>query len=60
MSRPRAWSSQGNRERHSNFSNNTSTTHYDSLQVILGRSNEVIMTSLQGQLSGPMKTLGNL
>ena len=41
-------------KRHRNFSNNTGTTHYDSLQASYWADhkdshNEVIMTSLQGQ-----------
>ena len=47
------------------MSNNTGTTHYDSLQVSFWSNqtnshNEVIMTSLLGQQSGPIKGLGNL
>ena len=46
-------------------SNNTGTTHYESLQGIYWADqkdshNEVIMTSLQGQESGPIKGLGIL
>ena len=41
------------------MSNDTGTTHYDSLQASYSADqkdshNEVIITSLQGQLSGPM------
>ena len=47
------------------LSNDSGTTHYDSLQESYWADqkdshNEVIMTSLQGPKSGPMKGLGNL
>ena len=47
------------------MSNNSGTTHNDSLQGSYladqkDSHNEVIMTSLHGQYSGPMKVLGNL
>ena len=54
-----------NYQRHRNLSNNTGTTHYDSLKGSYWADqkdshNEVIMTSLQGQLSGPKKGIGIL
>ena len=48
-------------ERHRNLSNNSGTTLEGSYWADQKDShNEVIMTSLQGQYSGPMKGLGNL